>query len=139
MSISLLLLVTTVCFGCAQLDSTTALPADLSQEQFVQKMAAPNPPLLLDVRSQAEFDAGHIAGAVLVPHDQLKARLPELEWSKQQPIVIYCRTGRRSELARKTLHEAGFTSLAHLVGDWNGWKEAGRPIEVAKPAAAQTD
>ena len=95
--------------------------------------------MILDVRTPEEFAAGHIPGAVNIPHDQLASRLGELESAKSKDIVVYCRTGRRSGLALEVLQANGFKQLAHLEGDMVAWQAQNRPVETsvaeAKPAA----
>jgi rhodanese-related sulfurtransferase len=74
---------------------------------------------LVDVRSQQEFDAGHIEGALLIPYDQIASRASELG-PKGTPVVLYCRTGRRTAIAAKALSELGFTQVWDLqgMGNW---------------------
>jgi rhodanese-related sulfurtransferase len=84
--------------------------------------------VVLDVRTPEEFAAGHVPGAVNVPHDQVGARLGELGKFRDKDVVVYCRSGRRSELALSVLEQAGFKRLGHLEGDMNAWSAAGRPI-----------
>jgi len=76
--------------------------------------------LLLDVRTKEEFDAGHIAGSVLMPYDAIKATFAETD--KNRPIVVYCRSGRRSEIAAETLTAMGFTDVSDFGGidNWKG-------------------
>ena len=77
-----------------------------------------NPPesvLILDVRSEAEFTRGHVPGAVNLSHDRLAARLEELDAARDQPIVVYCESGRRAGLAADVLLEAGFSDIRHLT------------------------
>ena len=85
-----------------------------------------SPPLILDVRSQEEFDAGHVPGAVLIPHDQLGARIAEL--GEPREVVVYCRSGRRSALVEPVLEEHGFR-VRQLAGSWLAWDAAGLPEE----------
>ena len=85
--------------------------------------------VVLDVRTPAEFAAGHVPGARNVSHDQLAAKLPELGDLKHKQVVLYCRSGRRTLLAEETLRNAGFTKLLHLEGDYLAWEAARRPIE----------
>ncbi len=73
---------------------------------------------LVDVRTPGEFAAGHIEGAVNVPLQQLSERLGELP--RDRDLVLYCRSGHRSHLARKTLEQAGFTKL-HDLGPKSAW------------------
>lgn len=82
--------------------------------------------ILLDVRSEREFEAGHLEGAVHIPHDQLADRLAEIEalsaGEAPRPIVTYCRSGHRAGLAKQTLIDAGYTEVTNLGGmkDWSG-------------------
>lgn len=84
---------------------------------------------VLDVRTAAEFAAGHVPGALNISHDELPARLGELAALRDKPVVLYCRSGRRTQLAEDTLRKAGFTRLLHLDGDWLAWDAAKRPVE----------
>jgi phage shock protein E len=85
--------------------------------------------VVLDVRTATEFAAGHVPGARNVSHDELPARLDELAALRDTPVVLYCRSGRRSQLAEDVLRKAGFTKLLHLEGDWLAWEAAKRPVE----------
>lgn len=88
------------------------------------------PTVVLDVRTPEEFAAGHVPGAINIPHDQLATRVAELADARDKEIVAYCRSGRRAALALTTLHDAGFAQLSHLDGDFLAWQAANRPIEV---------
>ncbi len=92
-------------------------------------IAAGEAPLILDVRTAEEFEAGHIPGAVNISHDELGDRLGELEIELDELVVVYCRSGRRAGVAEELLGKAGYTKLMDLNGHWLGWQEAGRPIE----------
>ena len=112
----------------------TAVPvADLAAQIATADNTQPAP-LILDVRTPDEFAAGHIPGAVLIPHDQLAARIGEL--GAPRDVVVYCRSGRRVGLAVPVLEENGFR--AHpLAGSWQAWQAAGLPEEKsAAPATA---
>ncbi len=98
----------------------------LSPQALEEVRRSPHAPLILDVRTEEEFRAGHVPGAKLIPHDQLEARLAELgspEW-----VVVYCRSGRRSTIAEKLLNERGF-EVRQLQGSWLAWEAAGLPRE----------
>ena len=75
-------------------------------------------PLLLDVRTQEEYDAGHIPGAILLPYDEIAAKFREAD--KGRPIVVYCRSGHRSGIARTTLLGLGFTNVSDF-GPYTKW------------------
>lgn len=72
--------------------------------------------LLVDVRTQAEFDAGHLDGAILIPHDQITSRLSELGDDKSRKIVLYCRSGRRASIVKQQLEGLGFQSVLNAGG-----------------------
>ena len=72
--------------------------------------------ILLDVRTEAEFAEGHIAGAQQLAVEELLDRTGELPADKNTPIVIYCRSGRRSALAAEQLAGLGYTTLYDLGG-----------------------
>lgn len=80
--------------------------------------------IVLDVRTQAEFDEGHVDIATLIPHDQLADRIAEVRKlvgdDLGKPIVLYCRSGKRAGEAKKVLLEQGFTHVTNLGGytDW---------------------
>lgn len=86
-----------------------AAPEQTVQEQAWQQIRANA--LLIDVRTPAEFDQGHLEGAANIPYDQLKARVAEFGEDRDRQIVLYCRTGRRSGIGEKTLGELGFTRV----------------------------
>lgn len=118
----------------AQDDSTTQTWAatEIAPAELRAQLAADaDAPLVLDVRRPDEFAAGHVPGAVNIPHDQIADRLAELEASKDRPIVAYCGSGRRAAIALAVLHEAGFTKLLHLTGDMPGWAADAEPPEAA--------
>lgn len=112
----LTLLATPACAASSE-PSTPALARKLVREQGA---------LLLDVRSPAEFESGHVDGATLLPHDQVAARIEEIDgWldgDRSKPIVVYCRSGNRSGKAKKTLEDAGFTQVVDL-GAMSSWCE----------------
>lgn len=68
---------------------------------------------VVDVRTPAEFAAGHVPGAVNIPHDQMAARHAELG-APSTPVLLYCRTGRRTALAAQALRDAGFSTIYDL-------------------------
>jgi phage shock protein E len=76
--------------------------------------------LLLDVRTQEEYQAGRIAGSKLLPYDEIASRQPELPADHSVPIIVYCRTGRRSEIAARELLQLGYTAVYDLggIGSW---------------------
>jgi phage shock protein E len=83
---------------------------------------------VIDVRTQEEWQAGHIEGAELVPVDKIAERIEELIPNKNAPIALYCRSGRRAESALKTLQEKGYTNVVN----YGGLEEAKLKVESSK-------
>lgn len=102
----------------------------IAPDKLVERIEKKDPDVvILDVRTPEEFAAGHVPGAKNIPHDQLGNRLAELAGAKNKDIVVYCRSGRRSELAVNTLSAQGFERLLHLDGDMIKWQQENRPLE----------
>jgi rhodanese-related sulfurtransferase len=102
----------------------------VSQADLLERLERKDPDLvILDVRTPAEFAAGHVPGARNISHDLLASRLAELAPLRDKQVVLYCRSGRRTLLAADVLHAAGFKRLAHLEGDYLAWETEHRPIE----------
>ena len=76
--------------------------------------------IILDTRTQAEYDEGHIPGAIVIPHDKITDRAEEELPDKDQLLLVYCRSGRRSKLAAEALVELGYTNIKEFGGiiDW---------------------
>lgn len=76
--------------------------------------------VILDVRSEEEYNQGHIKGAVLIPHTDIGTAASERLKNKDELILVYCRTGRRSKLAAEELHNMGYTNVKEFGGinDW---------------------
>lgn len=84
-------------------------------------------PLVVDVREPAEFDAGHIASALLAPLGNVEAQLASVP--KDREIVLVCRSGRRSASAYRRLAERGYTRLLNMDGGMLAWEKLGYPVE----------
>ncbi len=78
--------------------------------------------VLLDVREQDEFDAGHIPGAILIPYTEIENKAEEMLPDKDKQILVYCRSGRRSKIAAESLAKLGYTNIKEFGGiiDWTG-------------------
>lgn len=84
--------------------------------------------LILDVRSEKEFNSGHVPGAINIAHTEIADNLQTLLAYKDKPIVVYCRSGFRAGKATNILVSEGFSQLMHLQGDMLDWQEAGHTI-----------
>ena len=79
-------------------------------------MKLPDNTVLLDVRRADEFNAGHIDGAVLVPHDTIAEMVGAVVPDKNTLVYVYCRSGRRSAIAVEAMRKLGYTNLTDLGG-----------------------
>lgn len=123
---STLLLVLSLCAFISIAEQTPTI----TQQELITLMATPeNKTIILDVRTPEEFAQGHIKGAINISHDQIENNLSKIIANKDETVVVHCRSGRRAVSAEDTLRTAGFSNLRHLVGDMNGWKAAGLPLE----------
>ncbi|RTQ46738.1 molybdopterin-synthase adenylyltransferase MoeB [Hymenobacter gummosus] len=112
--------------GCA------APPAALSAAELRQRLQSATPPFLLDVREPNEFEAEHLPGAILLPLSQLAAGVAQVP--RQQPVVVYCRSGARSARAIQQLQaDFGFDNLQNLEGGILAWAESAN--DPARPGA----
>lgn len=112
--------------------SDVSLAGDISQRELIQRLDMHDAPLILDVRKPDEFAAGHIPGAVNIPHTEIDKHLDELRGNIHNEIVVYCETGRRAGIAEGILEQAGFTKVLHLEGDMKEWRKRGLPIVSAE-------
>jgi rhodanese-related sulfurtransferase len=96
---------------------------------LLQQLQSGDKPLVIDVRTPQEYSAGHVPSAINIPHTEIAARLGEISQHKDQPVVIYCKSGRRAAIAATALQQAGFTRLLHLEGDMAAWHANGLPQE----------
>ncbi len=108
----------------AQLAEATRVPANISVQTAADKLAQGT--YLLDVRQQSEWEEGHVDGAVLIPLDQLEARIDEIP--ADQEVMIICRSGNRSGQARDLLRAKGLMNTTSVDGGMNAWISAGLPV-----------
>ena len=93
---------------------------NITAEEAKQIMDSETGYIILDVRTQEEYDQGHIPGAIVISHEQIADRAEEVLTDKDQLILVYCRSGRRSKLAAQILAELGYTNIKEFGGilDW---------------------
>jgi rhodanese-related sulfurtransferase len=87
------------------------------------------PHVLIDVREESEWAAGHAAGAVHLGKGIIERDIETLFPDKNQTLVLYCGGGYRSALAADALQKMGYTNVISLDGGWRAWLEHGFPTE----------
>ena len=124
-----LILTIALCFS-SLISCTTAKTGDgsnaaISYEQITAEKAKAimdeeDAYIILDVRSQEEYDSGHIAGAIVIPDTEITAKAETILTDKDALILVYCRSGRRSKNAASELATLGYTNVKEF-GGINSW------------------
>ena len=104
-----------------------AVYMNITAEEARQIMDTEEDYVILDVRTQEEYDQGHIPGAIVIPHEEIEEKAQQALPDKNQLILVYCRSGRRSKIAAEALLRLGYTNIKEFGGilDW--------PYEVEYP------
>ena len=106
------------CVGC--LDGGSAIYEQISGAEAKALMDSENGYIIIDARTQSEYDEGHIPGAILIPEYEIADRAEKELPDKNQLILVYCRSGRRSKIAAEELVKLGYTNVKEFGGiiDW---------------------
>lgn len=116
----------TACSGDKSVQKAGESYACISAKEARGLMEKESGYVILDVRTQEEYDEGHIKGAVLLPDYEIESRAAEKLPDKEQLILVYCRSGRRSKVAAEALVKLGYSNVKEFGGiiDW--------PYEIEK-------
>ncbi len=112
--------------GCS--NSGTSSLSEISPQQ-ASKIVASDNAVIIDVRTQEEWDAGHIPDAVHIPLSDVKSRLEDFKAYEGKTLVMQCRSGKRSAKAANILLDAGFINVSNLKGGIMAWKKEKLPVE----------
>ena len=93
---------------------------NITAEEAKQIMDNEEGYIILDARTQEEYDQGHIPGAIVISHEEIMEKAEDVLTDKDQLILVYCRSGRRSKIAAEALVELGYTNIREFGGiiDW---------------------
>ena len=107
-----------VCAGCSTSGSATY--EQISGAEAKALMDSESEYIIIDARTQSEYDEGHIPGAILIPEYEIADRAEKELLDKDQLILVYCRSGRRSKIAAEELVKLGYTNVKEFGGiiDW---------------------
>ena len=97
-----------------------AVYVNITAEKAKEIMDTEEGYIILDVRTQEEYDEGHIPGAIVISHEEIAEKAEDVLTDKDQLILVYCRSGRRSKIAAEALVELGYTNIKEFGGiiDW---------------------
>ena len=106
------------CVGCS--DGGSATYDQISGAEAKALMDSESGYIIIDARTQEEYDQGHIPGAILIPEYEIADRAEKELLDKNQLILVYCRSGRRSKIAAGELVKLGYTNIKEFGGiiDW---------------------
>ena len=106
--------------SCSDTTKDTFTYEQISAEQAKAIMDSETNYVIIDARTQSEFDEGHIPGAILMPEYEVAQRAESELLDKNQLILVYCRSGRRSKIAAQALVDLGYTNVKEFGGiiDW---------------------
>ena len=106
------------CVGCSDGGSVTY--EQISGSEAKALMDSESGYIIIDARTQEEYDEGHIPGAILIPEYEISDRAEKELHDKNQLILVYCRSGRRSKIAAEELVKLGYTNVKEFGGiiDW---------------------
>lgn len=121
--------VATVFAGCTQKTGNEQTEAtqvnigtyyQISQDEAKRIMDEESDYIIVDAREQSEYDEGHIKGAIVIPYTEIEQKAEEMLPDKEQLILVYCRSGRRSKIAAQSLANMGYTNVKEFGGiiDW---------------------
>ncbi len=79
--------------------------------------------IILDVRTESEYNAGHVNNSILIPNTELELRIDELSGYENIEIIVYCKSGFRSDLASKILVNYNFTKVYNMLGGFDAYTE----------------
>lgn len=116
----LLLLALLLLAGCGQGDKNEATYVNITAQEAKELMDREEGYVILDVRTEEEYAQGHIPGAILIPDYEIETKAEAVLTDKDQMILVYCRSGRRSKNAAQVLLELGYTDIREFGGiiDW---------------------
>ncbi|MGN1328772.1 MAG: rhodanese-like domain-containing protein [Eubacterium sp.] len=124
-----IIMIVTVFAGCTQKTNKEQTEAtqmnigtyyQIPQDEAKRIMDEESDYIIVDAREQSEYDEGHIKGAIVIPYTEIEQKAEEMLPDKEQLILVYCRSGRRSKIAAQSLADMGYTNVKEFGGiiDW---------------------
>ena len=116
-------------------DMVASARAEITEISVAEASAQVDGAVVVDVREPAEYESGHVPGAVNVPRGTLEWRIENVpalkdlapDARREQPILLYCRSGARAALATQTLQRLGYSDVRSIAGGYRAWTEEGLP------------
>jgi len=129
----ILLLVQVLSLATARQASAGDAVTHNSPDELLAAIRNGTAPPIVDVRSDREYAAAHIPGALHIPFYAVYARRSEIPSPASEPVIVYCEHGPRAGMAKLQLRAAGFAHVLYLEGHMSVWKQRGLPTETGDP------
>ena len=126
-----LLIALLLTLGCNQSKVPPTPYSEITTDQLYQRIQLGEKLLIIDVRTPEEYvgKLGHIAGAKLLPLQEIESWFKDFEDQKDREIILICRSGNRSGVAARFLTEHGFSKVVNVIGGMRDWNQKGFPVE----------
>jgi rhodanese-related sulfurtransferase len=108
----------------------TACSTGITREVLLKRMQEGAAPLIVDVRSQGEYDTDHVPGAMHIPFYAIGSGLEQMGFAKDAPVVLYCEHGPRAGIAGLSLFLSGYERVFSLEGHMKAWRNNEYPVEI---------
>ena len=117
--IALLVMSIAFLFGCTSQEKPQEVKR-ITPQEAKGMIDEKNKVIILDVRTEEEFNEGHLEGAILIPDYEITEKAEDVLTNKEATIIVYCRSGRRSSAASETLSQLGYSNIYDMGGiiDW---------------------
>lgn len=109
---------------------STSSETHIKQSELLSLLQSEQVPIIIDVRSSREFNAGHIPHAQHIPFWQSFTSDTLDNKEKQEEVILYCEHGPRAGIAKLAYTIAGFKNIRYLQGHMTSWRNAGLPMET---------
>jgi len=116
--------------GALAAEPQSSVAPSISAAELHDRRTSGEAPVAIDVRTPAEYAAGHVPGAINIPFDQVAERIAEVD--APHGVALYCMVGPRARKGESALLAAGYSPVFHLEGGLAAWQEAGLPVERTK-------
>ena len=104
-------------------------PPNMTPDQLLRSVENHTTPVIVDVRSESEYESGHVPGARHLPFYAMWSRHEEIQVRPDDPIILYCEHGPRAWIGKFALWTLGYSNVAYLDGHMSGWKQQGLPTD----------
>ncbi|HUI45084.1 MAG TPA: rhodanese-like domain-containing protein [Nitrospirota bacterium] len=125
------LMILLIAQGFAVLFSIAGCATGMTRDELFRQMQDGTAPLIVDVRSQGEYDQDHVPGAVHIPFYAVGTALQERGFPKKDPVLLYCEHGPRAGMSAFMLRLSGYEAVYSLEGHMKGWRKNDFPREMS--------